>query len=68
MQALIFMYFTPTVTVTGIFLINAIPSLRWRLLEGGVLLKLSAYYRGRSKERRRLLEDLLCHKKYDFGI
>ena len=34
----------------------------------GVLLKLSAYYRGRSKERERLLEYLLCHKKYDFGI
>ena len=35
-QVLILMYFTPTVTVTEIFLINATPSVRWRLLEGGV--------------------------------
>ena len=36
LQVLIFMYFTPKVTVTGIFLINASPSVRWHLLEGGV--------------------------------
>ena len=35
-QVLIFMYFTPTVTVTRIFLINPNPSVRWRLSEGGV--------------------------------
>ena len=35
-QVLICMYFTPTVTGTEIFLINAIPSVRWRLLEGSV--------------------------------
>ena len=34
-QILIFMYFTAKVTVTGIFLINAIPFVRWHLLEGG---------------------------------
>ena len=32
-QVLIFMYFTPKVTVTGIFLINATPSVRWYLYE-----------------------------------
>ena len=32
-QILIFMYFTPPVTVTGIFLITATPSVKWRLLE-----------------------------------
>ena len=36
LQVLIFMYFTPKVTVTGIFLINASPSVRWHLIEGGV--------------------------------
>ena len=35
-QVLIFIYFTPTVTVTGIFLINVTPSVRWRLLQEGV--------------------------------
>ena len=34
-QVLIFMYFTTKVTVTGIFLIKATPSVRWLLLEGG---------------------------------
>ena len=38
-QVLIFIYFTAAVTVTGIFSINATPSVRWRLLEGGVLKK-----------------------------
>ena len=33
---LIFMYFGSTVTVNGIFLVNATPSVRWPLLEGGV--------------------------------
>ena len=32
-QVLIFMYFTQKVTVTGIFLINVTPSVRWHLLE-----------------------------------
>ena len=35
-QVLIFMYFTPTVIVTGISLINATPSVMWRLLERDV--------------------------------
>ena len=34
-QVLIFMYFTPKVIATGIFLINGTPSVRWNLLEGG---------------------------------
>ena len=34
-QVLIFMYFIPKVTVTGIFLIRATLSVRWNLLEGG---------------------------------
>ena len=63
-QVLIFMYFTPKVTVTGIFLINATPSVRWHLLEGvhkNFKIKLGVYYRELSKEIGRLLEDLLCH-------
>ena len=35
-RVLIFMYFGSTVTVTGIFLVNATPSVRWPLLAGGV--------------------------------
>ena len=57
-QVLIFMYFTPKVTVTGIFLINAISSVKWHFL--------GVYYRGRSKETGRLLEELLRHMQYDF--
>ena len=57
-QVLIFMYFTPKVTVTGIFLINAISSVKWYFL--------GVYYRGRSKETGRLLEELLRHMQYDF--
>ena len=34
-EVLIFMYFTTEVAATGIFLINATPSVRWHLLEGG---------------------------------
>ena len=33
-QVLTFMYFTPKVTVTGIFLIDTTPSLKWNFLEG----------------------------------
>ena len=35
MQVFVFMYFFPKVTVTGIFLINAHPSVRLHLLKGG---------------------------------
>ena len=35
-QVLIFMDFTTKVTVTGIFLINPTPYVRWHLLEGGL--------------------------------
>ena len=63
-QVLIFMDFTTKVTVTGIFLINATPYVRWHLLEGAhniFKIKLGVYYRGCSKESGLLLEDLLCH-------
>ena len=81
-QVLSFMYFNPT--VTEIFFINATlppppppPSVRWRLLEGGVLqkgvykifkIKLGVYHRGHLKETGRLLESLLCHIWYNFGL
>ena len=35
-RGLIFMYFTSTVTVTELFLLNATPSVKLRLLEKGV--------------------------------
>ena len=36
MRVLIFMYSTPKVTVTEIFLIKAAPSVRWHFLERGL--------------------------------
>ena len=69
------MYFT--LTVTEIFLIKATPYVRWLLSERGVWkkkvykiykIKLGVYYRLHSKERERLLEDLLCHILYGFQV
>ena len=45
--------------------------MRWHLLEGvhkNFKIKLGVYYRERSKEIGRLLEDLLCHIWYDFQV
>ena len=65
-QALIFMDFITCNCSWNIFN-KCYPVCEVALIRGGFI-KLGVYYRGRSKERGRLLEDLLCHIEYDFQV